>query len=413
MNNGKAIIIKGLSKEYYKKDSSQSGFFDKFKPNKSGQSFYALKDINLEINKGEVIGIIGPNGAGKSTLLKILAEVTPPTSGSVEIFGKVASILEIGIGFQPELSGYENIFLSGQLYGLSKKHILSKLDRIIEMFGFPDFINTEVKHYSSGMYMRLAFSIIINIEADIYLFDEILSVGDAFFQDKALSEIERLKNIGACICIVTHSPITIVGISDKFILLNKGSVLLFAEPSVVVLEYKRYFSSQNSIPKKNIETSASLMDEQILLSKKNLVSKTTKAIFDLTLVRLNKLNKNDNIFCCEDEFVVEIESNYLSDKDLTMALLIKDKYDTVIVSQTLSIVKNDHLSHKNIKIKIDANTFNESKYFFDIIILDFNDSIVFGYQNLIEVDFISRSSKLKNLKGYINLPMKIISTDSD
>jgi len=124
MINEKAIIIKGLSKAYYKKDSSHTGFFDKLNPNKSGQSFFALKDINLEINKGEVIGIIGPNGAGKSTLLKILAEVTPPTVGSVEIFGKVASILEIGIGFQPELSGYENIFLSGKLYGLSKKHLI-------------------------------------------------------------------------------------------------------------------------------------------------------------------------------------------------------------------------------------------------------------------------------------------------
>ena len=144
----KAIVIKDLNKKYYKKKQSSSNLFKNIKSNNNAESFFALKNINLEINKGEIIGIIGPNGAGKSTLLKILAEVTPPTSGKIEINGKIASILEIGIGFQPDLSGYENIFLSGRLYGLSKKQIKSKLEQIIEMFGFADFINTPVKYYS-------------------------------------------------------------------------------------------------------------------------------------------------------------------------------------------------------------------------------------------------------------------------
>ena len=154
-----AISIKNLSKEYYR--TEKSGHFSS-KPNKAS-GFLAVNNISIDIRKGEVICITGHNGSGKSTLLKMIAEVTLPTSGEIEINGKVASILEIGIGFQPEISGYENIFLSGAMYGLKKSEIESKIDRIIEMFGFPDFINTPVKYYSSGMYMRLAFSIIVNI----------------------------------------------------------------------------------------------------------------------------------------------------------------------------------------------------------------------------------------------------------
>ena len=144
-----AISIRNLSKEYYRAEKSSP--FSR-KSNK-GTGFLAANDISIDIQKGEVVCISGHNGSGKSTLLKMIAEVTQPTSGEIEIDGKVASILEIGIGFQPEISGYENIFLSGAMYGLKKSEIEKKIDRIIDMFGFPEFINTPVKYYSSGMYM--------------------------------------------------------------------------------------------------------------------------------------------------------------------------------------------------------------------------------------------------------------------
>jgi ABC-type polysaccharide/polyol phosphate transport system ATPase subunit len=241
-----AIVIKNLSKVFLKKEGlDRISFWQKiFKTNKSS-NFFALKDINLEIKQGEIIGIIGPNGAGKSTLLKILAEVTPPSKGEVEIYGKLASILEIGIGFQPELSGYENIFLVGQLYGLRKKEIAKKIEKIIELFGFPNFINTEVKYYSSGMYMRLAFSIIINIEADIYLFDEILNVGDAAFQWQALAEIKKLKEKGKTVLIVTHVPKTIHNLCDRMLLLIKSEQISFDHPNDVIIEYQRIIQKQN------------------------------------------------------------------------------------------------------------------------------------------------------------------------
>jgi ABC-type polysaccharide/polyol phosphate transport system ATPase subunit len=225
MINEKAIVIKGLYKEYNKSNSSKRGFLRKNIFRKNNKSFYVLKDISLEVNRGEVIGIIGPNGSGKSTLLKILSEITPPSKGSVEIYGKVASILEIGIGFQPELSGYENIFLSGKLYGLSYKQICSKLDGIIEMFGFPDFIHTEIKYYSSGMYMRLAFSLIVHIDADILLFDEVLSVGDANFTQQVLKKLEKLKSLNKTVVFVTHNPDHFLSLTNTFYSLNKGEII--------------------------------------------------------------------------------------------------------------------------------------------------------------------------------------------
>ena len=215
-----AISIRNLSKEYYRAEKSSP--FSR-KANK-GTGFLAVNNISLDIKKGEIVCITGHNGSGKSTLLKMIAEVTQPTAGEIEIDGKVASILEIGIGFQPEISGYENIFLSGAMYGLKKSEIEKKIDKIIDMFGFPEFINTPVKYYSSGMYMRLAFSIIVNIEADIYLFDEVTSVGDTEFRTKVTREISRLKSNNATILVVTHTPALFAKISDKFIIFDKGRI---------------------------------------------------------------------------------------------------------------------------------------------------------------------------------------------
>src|SRR5690554_2953495 len=177
MDENLAIKVENLFKVYQLRQS---------RVNEEGElvtEHWALKEVSFEIKKGESVGIIGPNGSGKSTLLKILAGVTKPSSGKVQIRGKVASILDIGAGFHPELSGRENVFLNGQIHGFSKKEIQSKYDEIVAFSGIEQFIEELVKNYSNGMYLRLAFSIMAHLDFDVYLFDEVLSVGDAEFKD--------------------------------------------------------------------------------------------------------------------------------------------------------------------------------------------------------------------------------------
>lgn len=202
------------------------------------EEFWALKDVNFEVNKGEVIGIIGSNGAGKSTLLKILTGITPPTEGEIIMHGSIASLLEVGTGFHPELTGRENISLNGAILGMTKKEIATKFDEIIAFAGIEKFLDTPVKYYSSGMYVRLAFSVAAHMEPDILLVDEVLAVGDADFQKKCLGKMEEVtKQGGRTILFVSHNMGAIERLCTKTILLNKGKIIKFGETSEVINYY--------------------------------------------------------------------------------------------------------------------------------------------------------------------------------
>jgi lipopolysaccharide transport system ATP-binding protein len=193
-----------------------------------GKSEYvwALKDINFEVQQGEVLGIIGRNGAGKSTLLKILSRTTTPTTGKVKLKGRVASLLEVGTGFHPELSGRENIFLNGAILGMSKQEIKSKFDEIVDFSGVERYIDTPVKRYSSGMYVRLAFAVAANLEPDILIVDEVLAVGDAEFQKKCLGKMKDVsKGEGRTILFVSHNLVAIRSLCDNSIVMNKGAIV--------------------------------------------------------------------------------------------------------------------------------------------------------------------------------------------
>ena len=203
------------------------------------EEFWALKDINLEIKRGEVVGIIGPNGAGKSTLLKILSQITPPTTGEIRINGTVSSLLEVGTGFHPELSGRENIFLNGAILGMTRKEMSKKFDQIVEFAGIEKFLDTQVKHYSSGMYVRLAFSVAAHLEPDILIVDEVLAVGDAEFQKKCLGKMEEVtKNEGRTILFVSHNLSAIHGLCTKAIFLEQGRVAMIGETKKVIEHYQ-------------------------------------------------------------------------------------------------------------------------------------------------------------------------------
>jgi len=198
---------------------------------------WALRDVNFNVSKGEVVGIIGNNGAGKSTLLKIISRIIGPTSGTIALSGRVGSLLEVGTGFHPELTGRENILLSGAILGMDRAEIRRKFDDIIGFSEIEKFINTPVKHYSSGMYLRLAFSVAIHLDPEILLMDEVLAVGDAPFQLKCIDKIQEIRAKGRTILFVSHNMSTITRLCERAVLLEKGRVVADGPASDVVSSY--------------------------------------------------------------------------------------------------------------------------------------------------------------------------------
>lgn len=207
----------------------------------AADEFWALQDINIDFTAGERIGIIGRNGAGKSTLLKILSRITPPSVGKARIRGRVASLLEVGTGFHPELTGRENIYLNGAILGLSRKEIRQKLDSIIDFSGVEKFIDTPLKHYSSGMNLRLAFSVAAQLEPEIFLIDEVLAVGDAEFQKKCIGKMEEVSRAhGRTILFVSHNMAAIKQLCTKGLVLENGKNVFFGD----INEAQRIYSDQ-------------------------------------------------------------------------------------------------------------------------------------------------------------------------
>jgi len=217
------------------------------------EEFWALRDISFSVRRGEVVGIIGANGAGKSTLLKILSQITPPTEGEVILRGRVGSLLEVGTGFHPELTGRENVFLNGAILGMKKNEIEKKFDQIVEFAGIEKFLDTPVKHYSSGMYVRLAFSVAAHMEPDILLVDEVLAVGDAEFQKKCLGKMDEItKKEGRTILFVSHNMGAVATLCTRGILLRDGMITKQGSINEVIEEY-----TSSSINRSEVEISQS------------------------------------------------------------------------------------------------------------------------------------------------------------
>lgn len=202
-----------------------------------GNRFWALRDVNMSIQQGEVVGIIGRNGAGKSTLLKILSRVTAPTRGKVRVKGRIASLLEVGTGFHPELTGRENIFMNGAILGMSRKEISDKLEEIIEFSGIGKFTDTPVKRYSSGMHVRLAFAVAAHLEPEILVVDEVLAVGDAAFQKKCLGKMHDISNEGRTVLFVSHNMAAVSSLCSRSVLLENGRLIQEGRTSDIVLSY--------------------------------------------------------------------------------------------------------------------------------------------------------------------------------
>lgn len=213
------------------------------------EKFWALRDINFKIEQGDVIGLIGKNGSGKSTMLKILSRIVEPTQGEIIMRGKSASLLEVGTGFHPELTGRENIYFNGSILGMKKKEIESKFDEIVEFSGVDKFLDTPVKFYSSGMYVRLAFAVAAHLEPDILIVDEVLAVGDAEFQKKSLGKMRDVtKNKDRTVIFVSHNMESIQSICNKCVWLQEGQIVAMGETNKVIDKYVSSAQSSSSIP---------------------------------------------------------------------------------------------------------------------------------------------------------------------
>jgi lipopolysaccharide transport system ATP-binding protein len=276
----------------------------------TSQYVWSLKDINFEVNEGDVVGIIGRNGAGKSTLLKILSKVTAPTKGEVKLRGRIASLLEVGTGFHPELSGRDNIFLNGAILGMTKNETKRKFDEIVSFAGVERYIDTPVKRYSSGMYVRLAFAVAAHLEPDILIVDEVLAVGDAEFQRKCLGKMKDVSvKEGRTVLFVSHNLSSIENLCTKGILLDKGKLYVESTASKAVSEYIRLNSREDG----HQYTGDGIIKEAALLFTK--VDATYKSDLEIT---------------------VNFESA-LPIKNVVLGIVIKDLLDTPLIG-----VNNKH-----------------------------------------------------------------------
>jgi len=253
-----AILISDIKKKYNLGSINSGTFFEGLKnsfirktkdipvnPVDSNDIYWALKGVSLEVNEGEVLGVIGRNGAGKSTLLKILSRVTAPTAGSIHIKGRIASLLEVGTGFHPDLTGRDNVFLNGAILGMKRAEIARKFDEIVEFSGIGKYIDTPVKRYSSGMYVRLAFAVAAHLEPEILIIDEVLAVGDADFQKKCIGKMKDVSEGGRTVIFVSHNMSAINSLCDRTAYLKDGKLEMLGPTEHVVKKYLSSFTSFN------------------------------------------------------------------------------------------------------------------------------------------------------------------------
>lgn len=308
------IAVRNISKKFKLYQSPSDRLKEIFLRRCYHKVFQALNDISFEVGEGETLGIVGQNGAGKSTILKVLTGILIPDSGTVEVNGKITGLLELGTGFNPEFSGMENIFLNATYLGLSRMDIKTRLDRIVDFTELGDFIDEPLKTYSSGMVMRLAFSVAINVDPRAFVVDEALSVGDAYFQQKCMRKIKAFKDGGGSIVFVSHDMNAVKMLCDKAALLDHGRTVDYGEPESIINRYNWLISKIND------------KDELIKTEDGNHNSHGTFEGKIINVTITGKDSESNVISSGEDVIiVVEIESA-VSSSDLTSGILIRDRF---------------------------------------------------------------------------------------
>jgi lipopolysaccharide transport system ATP-binding protein len=313
-----------------------------------GESDYvwALKDINFDVKQGEVLGIIGRNGAGKSTLLKILSKTTTPTTGCIKIKGRIASLLEVGTGFHPELSGRDNIFLNGAILGMTKHEIRSKFDEIVEFAGVERYIDTPVKRYSSGMYVRLAFGVAAHLEPEILIVDEVLAVGDAEFQKKALGKMKDVsEKDGRTVLFVSHNMAAMKNLCTNGLLLKNGTVSNYGTINETIDSYLENFTDKTSYYEKaNSGTSNSIQK----------------------IIILNNNDKESSLFNFNEKITIKIIINIpLKYKNIYIGIAVSDKWKKKVFTDIFELSNIENNNSLTVNCTIPENLFCKGFYSLD------------------------------------------------
>jgi lipopolysaccharide transport system ATP-binding protein len=328
---------------------------------------WALKDINLEINQGDVVGIIGKNGAGKSTLLKILSKVTKPTTGTISYKGRIASLLEVGTGFHPEMTGRENIYMNGAIMGMNRAEITRKFDEIVDFAGVERYLDTPVKRYSSGMTVRLGFSIAAHLEPDILVVDEVLAVGDAEFQKKAIGKMQDVsKGDGRTVLFVSHNMTAVKSLCTKGILLNNGRIVCTGSIDEAVNDYLN-FNAFNSVKNINIE------NEGITLEKVLILDNGIKGSFNID----------------EDlQFEVFIKSSK-DFKNINVNLFF-NAIEGGLIFATCSKVERVTIGEYIYRCTVPANTLNDISYVIDVMVVKDVNYVIHDQKNIITIEGVEQ-----------------------
>ncbi len=368
---GTGALVHDLNR-WWLKTTGKEDIYNKVGQTINVRNFWALQDINFELSEGDVLGVIGKNGAGKSTLLKILSRVTSPTAGKVMINGKLSSLLEVGTGFHPELSGRENVFLNGAILGMTKQQIFSKFDEIVEFAGVSQFIDTPVKRYSSGMYVRLAFAVAAHLDADILIVDEVLAVGDAEFQKKCLGKMKEVSQSGRTIIFVSHNMTSIKSLCNKCFVLNEGSMfhpLDMAQNAITAYtqslfkanndhffenetnrigngkaRFSRLYFNQHNIDTLNPETGSRLEIRMVLMVKEPINNCIVSISFNTTegenkmLLFSELVNKSYNFNSGEQTVTCGLDKNPLQEGNYSVNLFLKSGNDIVDWLQQATVV---------------------------------------------------------------------------
>ena len=334
---------------------------------------YSLKDINFEIEQGDAIGIIGKNGAGKSTLLKVLSRITSPSKGKVKINGRVASLLEVGTGFHPELTGRENIYLNGAILGMRKKEIDLKFDEIVDFSGVEKYIDTPVKRYSSGMYVRLAFSVAAHLESEILIVDEVLAVGDAEFQRKCLGKMGDIstKN-GKTLLFVSHNLNAIKSLCQKSIFLENGLLKMDSLTTRVIDSYL------------GNDLKTSIINVNLSDYKTEKVSLINAKLYSSDKIDSSQFSINEDLFLAINYSVNEkIEG-------LGFTLIVNNQDNEIIFGSVNEFEKmykaNLNIGNYTTIVKIPKNLLNNRRYYFEVNIFDNYFQSIFSMKNLFSID---------------------------